>query len=137
MQNAEKDLAERTKAFARRIIRMFVALPREPVAQVLGNLTLNACQSMSATTEKQLTISAGTAADEVWVAIKDTGCGISPENMKKLFEPLFTTKPKGIGLGLVVSKQLIEANGGRIEVHSEENRGSTFTLYLPSHRSAQ
>lgn len=65
------------------------------------------------------------------IVVKDTGVGISPENMKKLFEPLFTTKAKGIGLGLAVSQKLVEANGGRIEVQSEAGKGSTFTVYLP------
>jgi signal transduction histidine kinase len=63
--------------------------------------------------------------------VKDTGTGITAENMKMLFEPLFTTKPRGIGLGLAVSRKLVEANGGRIEVQSEVGQGSTFTLYLP------
>jgi signal transduction histidine kinase len=69
----------------------------------------------------------------VVIAVSDTGVGIPPENMKKLFEPLFTTKPKGIGLGLAVSRKLVEANGGRIEVESEVGKGSTFTLWLPVH----
>jgi signal transduction histidine kinase len=51
--------------------------------------------------------------------------------MAKLFEPLFTTKTKGIGLGLAVSQRLIEANGGRIEARSEPDQGSTFTIFLP------
>jgi signal transduction histidine kinase len=70
---------------------------------------------------------------EEWlrIAVKDTGAGILPENMKRLFEPLFTTKVKGIGLGLAVSKKLAEANGGRIEVQSETGVGSTFILWLP------
>jgi signal transduction histidine kinase len=67
----------------------------------------------------------------VGIAVKDTGTGITPENMARIFEPLFTTKSKGIGLGLAVSRKLAEANGGRIEVKSELGRGSTFTLFLP------
>jgi len=75
----------------------------------------------------------------VAISISDTGCGISEENVKKLFEPLFTTKAKGIGLGLALSKNLVEANGGSIEVESpstklragEEGKGSTFFVTLP------
>ncbi len=67
----------------------------------------------------------------VAIAVKDNGVGIPPENLRRLFEPLFTTKSKGIGLGLAVSRKLAEANGGRIEVKSEPGKGSTFTLFLP------
>jgi|WetSurMetagenome_2_1015567.scaffolds.fasta_scaffold00053_62 PAS domain S-box-containing protein len=65
------------------------------------------------------------------ISITDTGEGISSENMDRLFQPLFTTKTKGIGLGLVVCKNLVEANGGRIEVESELGKGTTFTVILP------
>jgi signal transduction histidine kinase len=65
------------------------------------------------------------------ITVQDTGTGIPPENMGKLFEPLFTTKTKGIGLGLAVSQRLIEANGGTIEARSEPGKGSTFIVYLP------
>jgi signal transduction histidine kinase len=68
----------------------------------------------------------------VEISVTDTGEGISPENRKKLFQPLFTTKPKGIGLGLVVCKNLVEANGGRIDVASEVGKGTTFTMTLPA-----
>jgi signal transduction histidine kinase len=78
-----------------------------------------------------LAISGRLEKDLVAIAVKDTGTGITPGNMKKLFEPLFTTKPKGIGLGLAVSRKLVEANSGRIEAQSEAGQGSTFTLYLP------
>jgi signal transduction histidine kinase len=100
------------------------------IIQVLGNFTLNACQAMSQH-GGTLAISAHAQDGMIGISVRDTGTGISPENMKKLFEPLFTTKPKGIGLGLAVSKKLIEANGGRIEVQSEAGKGSTFTVYLP------
>jgi PAS domain S-box-containing protein len=66
---------------------------------------------------------------------KDDGCGISEENLGKLFEPLFTTKTKGIGLGLAVSKRIIEAHEGSIEVESEVGRGTTFAIKLPASRS--
>ncbi|MGD0750262.1 MAG: PAS domain S-box protein [Anaerolineales bacterium] len=122
------------------------------VEQVLGNLITNACQAMSSLS---LNIEAGSATisgggkltvtarqvvpvksrdrqkQMVAIAVKDTGTGITPGNMEKLFEPLFSTKAKGIGLGLAVSRKLAEANGGRIEVKSQVGKGSTFTLYLP------
>jgi signal transduction histidine kinase len=99
------------------------------VAQVLGNLVLNACQATGA--GGKLTFSARQEKDIVLVAVKDTGEGIPPENMSKLFEPLFTTRVTGIGLGLPICRKLAEANGGRIEVESEVGKGSTFTLFLP------
>jgi signal transduction histidine kinase len=67
----------------------------------------------------------------VAISVKDTGTGIAPENLEKLFEPLFSTKINGIGLGLAVSKKMAEVDSGRIEVESEDGKGSTFTLYLP------
>jgi PAS domain S-box-containing protein len=111
------------------------------IIQVLGNLVINACQAMTQESSAgtadngKLTISAAADLDTVGIRVRDTGIGISSENMKNIFEPLFTTKAKGIGLGLVISKKLAEANGGRIEVMSEPGEGSTFTVYLPIDRS--
>jgi PAS domain S-box-containing protein len=111
--------------------------PRQ-IEQVLTNLVINACQAMpqggALTLRAEVVgepMSAGPEPSFVALQVADTGTGISPENMKKLFEPLFTTKAKGIGLGLAVSKKLIEANGGKFEVLSEPGRGSTFTIFLP------
>jgi PAS domain S-box-containing protein len=70
--------------------------------------------------------------DFVEISVEDTGVGISQENMGKLFQPLFTTKPRGIGLGLVVCKNLIEAGGGRISVESRPTGGTTLTVTLPA-----
>jgi signal transduction histidine kinase len=84
----------------------------------------------------KLTISARLQNKLVTIAVKDTGAGILPENQERLFEPLFSTKAKGIGLGLAVSKKLAEANGGRIEVESQVGKGSTFTLVLPVSESS-
>ena len=72
-----------------------------------------------------------TDSDFIEISIADSGEGISPENVGKLFQPLFTTKAKGIGLGLVLCKNLVEANGGRIKVESRLGEGTTFAVILP------
>ncbi|MBI4730648.1 MAG: PAS domain S-box protein [Chloroflexi bacterium] len=108
--------------------------PRQ-MEQVLGNLVVNAFQAMPQ--GGALTITATKKRGEIAIAVADTGVGIPPENMQKLFEPLFTTKPKGIGLGLAVSKKLVEANGGRIEVRSKPGKGATFTVNLPLEQGFQ
>ena len=117
------------------------------IEQVINNLVTNAMQAMPDGGELRIAarwVGAGLAPaqsgypqgiplqDCVEVSVTDTGEGISPENMKKLFQPLFTTKARGIGLGLTVVKNLIEANGGRIEVKSELGKGTTFTVVLPA-----
>jgi signal transduction histidine kinase len=106
-----------------------VVIDIHQMTQVLGNLVVNACQAMP--DGGKLTLSAHQQEQSIAIAVIDTGVGIQLENMAKLFEPLYTTKAKGIGLGLAVSKILTEANGGRIAVQSEPGKGSTFTLYLP------
>ncbi len=69
--------------------------------------------------------------DMIEIAFKDTGVGIPSENLHRLFEPLFSTKIKGVGLGLVIAKEIIESYKGRIEVQSVVGIGSTFTIKLP------
>jgi hypothetical protein len=77
------------------------------------------------------TLNAEPDTEFIEISVTDSGEGISTENMKKLFQPLFTTKAKGIGLGLTVCRNLTEANDGRIEVKSELGKGTTFTIILP------
>jgi signal transduction histidine kinase len=67
----------------------------------------------------------------MFIAFKDTGVGIPERNMGRLFNPFFTTKAKGQGLGLPVCKRLVEAHDGRITVESKPGEGSTFTVELP------
>jgi len=102
------------------------------IEEVLENLIRNAYQSMPDGGE--LIIDGKNTKDIVEISFIDTGCGISEENMNKIFEPLFTTKPRGIGLGLVVTKNFIEINGGKIDVKSIENKGTTVTVTLPDGR---
>jgi PAS domain S-box-containing protein len=99
------------------------------IEQVFINLILNAAQAMPDGGRLEIATRAG---DGVIVAeFKDNGCGIPGENLEKIFEPLFTTRAKGIGLGLAVSKQLVEAHRGTIEVDSQVGRGTTFSVTLP------
>ncbi len=106
------------------------------LVQVFINLVLNAVQAMDS--GGRLTIH--TEAEDRWVRIivGDTGRGISPENLEKLFTPFFTTRgdEKGVGLGLAVSYGIIENHGGRIEVKSEVGKGSVFTIFLPAYRGS-
>jgi PAS domain S-box-containing protein len=98
--------------------------------QVLVNLITNAYQAMPE--GGTLTIDAQANNDKVNIFITDTGCGIPEQNMKKLFEPLYSARAHGIGLGLSVSKNLVETNKGSIKVESSEGKGSTFTVILPT-----
>ena len=103
---------------------------QDKLLQVFNNIISNAFQAMPEGGSLTLT---SKQPDPEWVSISftDTGEGISAENMKKLFEPLFTTKIKGIGLGMVVSKTIVELHGGHIDVRSEAGKGTTVTMNLP------
>jgi signal transduction histidine kinase len=101
----------------------------DQIGQVFINLILNAAQAMSDGGRLEI----ATKAEDGFIVteFKDNGCGIPEQNLDKIFEPLFTTKAKGIGLGLAVSKQLIEAQEGTIEVESQVGKGTTFRIRLP------
>jgi hemerythrin-like metal-binding protein len=102
------------------------------INQVFMNLLVNAAQAIQ--TRGTITLRSGHDAAGVWVEIADTGCGIAPENLSRLFEPFYTTKPvgKGTGLGLSISWDIIVKNhGGRIEASSEPGQGSCFRVWLP------
>ena len=104
----------------------------DQIQQVFLNLITNAVQAMP--DGGQLAIKFRVPSPEpghVTVSITDTGEGIPAENLPRLFEPLFTTRAKGIGLGLAISQRLVEAHGGSIEVCSQVGVGSTFTVRLP------
>jgi len=104
---------------------------RLQLEQVFTNIASNAYQAMGG--GGVLTVRASLAAREGMIRVewRDTGPGIPPENLGRVFDPLFTTKAKGIGLGLVVCKRLAERQGGRLEVDSAPGEGATFTVYLP------
>jgi signal transduction histidine kinase len=99
------------------------------------NLITNAFQAMPK--GGRLAISASRSRDGLSIRFRDNGAGIPREDMDKLFTPLFTTKAKGQGFGLAVSKRLVEAHGGTISVESEVGKGSEFTISLPVNRKTK
>ncbi len=105
-----------------------VNIDPDQIQQVLVNMILNAVQAMPE--GGKLTIEAKAKEKFLEVEISDTGCGIPQEAIGKIFDPLFTTRAKGIGLGLAVCKTSIERHEGYIEVKSEVGKGTTFTIKL-------
>ncbi|MDD4875673.1 MAG: ATP-binding protein [Dehalococcoidales bacterium] len=106
-----------------------IDIDTEQIQQVLVNIIMNALQAMP---EKgNLTISSGKNSKFLEVEISDTGCGIPEEAAGKIFDPLYTMKAKGIGLGLAVCKSIIDRHQGYIEVESQVGKGTTFTIKLP------
>jgi signal transduction histidine kinase len=97
--------------------------------RLFTNLILNAVQAMP--DGGSLSIRGSLQGDDVVISVEDTGVGIRKENLDEIFKPLFTSKAKGTGFGLSVSKRIVDAHGGTISVESEEGVGSTFTVKLP------
>jgi two-component system, sporulation sensor kinase E len=108
-----------------------VPLDATQMQQVLVNLIKNAMQAMSR--GGTLTLQTGEGSDGVWVSIADTGGGIPQEQIARIFEPFYTTKKKGSGLGLMIVQRIVRAHGGKIEVESRVGQGTTFRIWLPSH----
>ena len=118
------------------LIHWFVApdLPPVPIdrdlfEQCLLNLLLNAEQAMP----EGGTLTLLARREDPWVCLEviDTGVGIPPEIMPKLFQPFFSTKPNGHGLGLAITRRIVQAHGGTIEVQSTPGHGTRFTIRLP------
>ncbi len=99
---------------------------------VFSNLVRNARDAMPH--GGQLTISAQETDNAVTIAVADTGQGIKADDLKRITEPLFSTKVRGIGLGLAITRAILEKHGARLHVESQEGKGSTFTVQLPGQR---
>ena len=116
--------------------------PEEPVVrgdrvqlqQVIVNLLMNGIQAMASVTERPRRLKVRTRLDDdntVFVAVEDSGTGISEENATRLFSAFFTTKPDGMGMGLSICRSIVEAHGGMIGVIAREGPGATFEFSLP------
>jgi two-component system, sporulation sensor kinase E len=116
-----------------KLVRQLTATPIDAtqMQQVLVNLVKNASQAM--TTGGTLTLQTGENSDNVWVSVSDTGGGIPQEQINRIFEPFYTTKKKGSGLGLMIVQRIVRAHNGRIELESNVGKGTTFRVWLPLH----
>ena len=106
-----------------------IRIDKDQIKQAFFNIAKNALQAMS---DGGLLRISATASDHfLAVAFRDNGSGISPEDFGNVFEPYFTTKQEGSGLGLMIVQRIIQDHGGRMDVHSEPGVGTTFTVFLP------
>jgi signal transduction histidine kinase len=108
-----------------------IEVDRLQIEHILTNLIANAIQAMPEGGTLRLATEAGAGA--VAISVADTGTGIAPDQLAKIFQPLYTTKAKGIGLGLALARDLAGVNGGEIAVESTPGIGSRFVLRFPTH----
>ena len=103
--------------------------------QVLLNLALNAIDAVTPITTRPRLVAVGAArlnGGEVVVAVRDSGVGLDAEHRQRIFDPFYTTKPNGMGMGLAISRSIVEAHGGRLwATPSEGPGGETFRFTLP------
>ncbi len=116
-----------------------VLVDRIEIQQVLVNLMRNAVEAMGAPaiTTRRLTIAAAVAGDDIRISISDTGGGVDPAVLARLFHPFQTTKSAGLGLGLSICQSLVEANGGRVGAGPHPPGGARFFFDIPTARAEQ
>lgn len=116
-----------------------VSADRVQLQQVLLNLVMNALDSLSSVTDRGRALQVRTNRrnqDFATVAVEDNGAGFAPGGTERLFEPFYTTKPDGVGMGLALSRSIVEAHGGRLEALRNECFGVTFQVVLPFQKEA-
>jgi len=106
---------------------------RVQLQQVLLNLIMNGIEAMSGVTERTRELAVSTLAERsgVLVAVKDTGAGLDPAVAERMFQPFFTTKPDGLGMGLGICRSIVEAHGGRLWVSPREPHGAEVRFTVP------
>ena len=127
------EIENRGVAVKTKLARNLAEIPADAtqLQQVLVNLVKNAAQAMTA--GGVLNLQTGETSDDVWVSVADTGGGIPQEQINRIFEPFYTTKSKGTGLGLMIVQRIVRAHNGRVELESNVGRGTTFKIWLPLH----
>ena len=111
---------------------VWVRADESQMKQVLWNLLGNAVDATPPGGTVHVRLRGST--DQALLEVQDSGGGIAPEDLPRIFDPFFTTKPGGTGLGLAIVHRIVEAHGGRVTVHSDPARGSTFSVWLPLER---
>jgi len=106
------------------------------IQQVVLNLVMNGIEAMSDVQDRlrELVIQARTEADQVRVTVQDSGSGLDPQTLERVFDPLYTTKPGGMGMGLSISRTIVENHGGWLSVVAQDGPGATFEFTLPAYR---
>jgi signal transduction histidine kinase len=115
----------------------WLVLAPDRIKQAFLNLVLNAIEAMP--DGGQLRVSTNRTDDPagVNVSFADTGPGIAPDALPRIFDPFYTTKPEGLGLGLYITRNVVEEHRGRVEVESLLGEGATFTVWLPTGQDMQ
>ena len=108
-----------------------LAIDTAQMQRVFDNLVKNALEAMQESTETRLTVTSGCDAASVYITIADTGAGIGARDADKIFDPFFTNKASGSGLGLTLSAQVVKAHGGTLTWQACEPRGTCFVITLP------
>jgi signal transduction histidine kinase len=106
--------------------------------QVILNLILNAAEAMTGIDEgaREMRTSTRTeASNGVFVSVRDSGPGLDPQSVDRLFEAFYTTKPDGLGMGLAICRSIIKAHGGRLWATANEPRGAVFQFILPQEQN--
>jgi two-component system sensor histidine kinase HydH len=129
---AEKNITVNTRNTAR--INTAWGDP-DRINQILLNLFLNAIDAMENGGELDVEISSDDSR-EICISVSDTGCGISPQDIPRVFDPYFTTKSTGTGLGLAIAHNIAEVMGGRISVESPQDRGTIFRVFFPNSKES-
>ena len=117
-----------------------LTLDADKMRFVFANLIKNACQAMSPEGTLEITVETCRGAslpDGITVIVKDTGTGIPADQLDRIFEPFYTTKPRGLGLGLVNVKNIVEGHGGKVRAESKVGIGTTFFIELPLKRDKE
>jgi nitrogen fixation/metabolism regulation signal transduction histidine kinase len=118
-------------AFTAESEEIIAKLDRTQLIRVVTNLVKNAIQAMSETQNPKINIHVGSANNYVVITVADNGVGVSEENLDKVFEPKFTTKTSGMGLGLAMVKNIVETYKGSITFTSEKGKGTLFKVMFP------